>query len=577
MKTKRNLFHALLLAALTLMLVTPAQAYFAPSNGQAATLVLGQPDFTSNSSATTQSGMANPYGVAVDPNTHKVFVADFSNNRVLRFESVFAMINGASAEAVLGQSSFTNYSSATTQSGMFEPTGVYVDGGGRLWVADYSNNRILRFDNASSITSGANANGVLGQPDFVSNTLHTTQNGMYNPWSVSVDASGRLWVADLNNNRILRFDNAIAKSNGANADSVLGQTNFTSNGSAITQNGMDKPYGVAVDSGGRLWVGDSDNDRVLRFDNAAAKANGAKADGVLGQTLFTTNGGTATQKGMDEPIGLAVDNSSGTLYVADYQNNRILVFNSAASLANGANASYVLGQTTFTTATSGTSATTLYEPVPLFFDQNIKVLLTADSGNNRVLMYGKPSFSSTSTAADDGWVLESTPTSGMGGTLSAAGTLRVGDDASRKQYRSILYFNTASLPGNAVIKSVTLKIYKAGAVGTDPLTSGAFGPLLADIKKGTFGTTGLQTTDFQATASANAIGHFNPIGGGWYQLVIPASDYSYVKQSGVIQFRLRFSATSNDNNAANYDTFDAGEAASAFRPVLTVEYTLIFD
>jgi hypothetical protein len=179
-----------------------------------------------------------------------------------------------------------------------------------------------------------------------------------------------------------------------------------------------------------------------------------------------------------------------------------------------------------------------------------------------------------STAANDGWVLESTATSNVGGTFGATGTLRVGDDASKKQYRSILYFNTANLPDNAVIQGVTLKIYKTGAVGTDPLTLSAFGSLLADIQKGTFGTSALQTTDFQATASANAIGHFSSIGGGWYQLVVPAADYTYINLTGATQFRIRFTHTSNNNNIADYDTFDAGEASSAYRPLLTVEYTL---
>jgi hypothetical protein len=150
----------------------------------------------------------------------------------------------------------------------------------------------------------------------------------------------------------------------------------------------------------------------------------------------------------------------------------------------------------------------------------------------------------------------------------------VGDDASNRQYRSILYFNTSALPDNAVIRSVTLKIFKAAAVGTDPLPLTAFGSLLADIQKGTFGTAALQTTDFQAKASANAIGHFSSIGSGWYQLVIPASDYKYVNLAGVTQFRLRFASPSNNNKVADYDMFGAGDAASAYRPVLTVEYTL---
>jgi DNA-binding beta-propeller fold protein YncE len=339
---------------------------------------------------------------------------------------------------------------------------------------------------------------------------------------------------------------------------------------------MQNPNSVFVDSGGRLWVSDEGNNRVLRFDNAAAKANGANADGVLGQPDFTSNTGNTTQSGMYLPNGVAVDNLSGRLYVADYLNSRILVFNSAASLANGANASNVLGQTSFTTNTHGTSATTLFFPISVFYDQVTKVLLIGDYYNNRMLMYGKPSsyFSFTSTAAYDGWVLESTATSKMGGTLSAAGTWRVGDDASKKQYRSLLYFNTSTLPDNAVIRSVTLRIYKTGAVGTDPLTSGAFGFLLADIKKGTFGTAALQITDFQATASANAIGHFSSIGSGWYQLVIPASDYKYVNLTGVTQFRLRFASTNNNNKVADYDTFYAGGAASENRSVLSIEYSL---
>jgi sugar lactone lactonase YvrE len=570
MNTKSNFLRALLLAVMMLMLVTPAQAYFAPSNGQAATLVLGQPNFTSNTWSTTQSGMAGPFSIAVDPATHKVFVADFANNRVLRFASLYALTNGAAAEAVLGQPNFTSNSSSITQSGMDRPIGVFVDAGGRLWVADQYNSRVLRFDHASTIASGANANGVLGQLDFTSNGLATTQSGMDNPIGVFVDSSGRLWVADTWNYRVLRFDNAASKANGADADGVLGQPNFTSHSSATTQKGMYAPTGVFVDASGRLWVADYDNNRVLRFDNAASKANGARADGVLGQPNFISRGTATTQSGMNLPFDITVDNATGRLYVVEVNNSRILVFNSAASLANGANASYVIGQTNFTTGTpntGGISATTLDSPVSIFFDQISKVLLTADNNNSRVLMYGKPSryFSSTSTAAYDGWVLESTATSNVGGSLNSTNAtgLVVGDDASNRQYRSILYFDTSTLPDNAVIRSATLKIYKAWAGGTDPLTLSAFGPLLADVKKGTFGTAALQTTDFQATASANAIGHFSSIGGGWYRLVVPAVDYTYINLTGATQFRLRFTSTSNKNNAANYDAFYAGDATTS--------------
>ena len=430
-------------------------------------------------------------------------------------------------------------------------------------------------------SNGQAAKLVLGQPDFTSNAFHTTQTGMDYPYAVAVDPTTRkVFVADCSNNRVLRFASVYVLNNGAAAESVLGQPNFTSSGLAAAQNKMNCPSGVSVDAGGRLWVADWGNNRVLRFDKAASKANGANADGVLGQPDFTSSGTATSQKVMKYPTGVAIDNATGRLYVSDHDNDRILVFNAAAGLANGANASYVLGQKDFTTGTpntGGVSATGLHGPVGEFYDPDSKVLLVVDSENSRLLMYGNPftSFSSTSTAANDGWVLESAAASGKGGSLGATSDLRAGDNASNRRFRSILSFDTASLPDNAVIHSVTLKIKKAFAIGTDPLTSNSLGSLLADIKKGSFGATTLEVGDFQTASSFSAVANFSSIDAGWYKLVLPASDFTYVNLSGVTQFRLRFSSASNNNNVADYDSFYAGDAtAAADRPVLSVQYYL---
>lgn len=388
MKTKPYLSLSLALA-LAIMLVMPASAFFVPSDGQSATLVLGQPDFTGSSAITSQSGMSQPSGVAVDPTTGKVFVADSRHHRVLRFADVGSLSNGAPAEAVLGEPDFTTVSADLDQHGMDTPFGVAVDASGRLWVADGEHTRVLRFDNASAKANGANADGVLGEPDFTTQIINTTRSGMAGPGHLAVDASGRLWVADGPNSRVLRFDNAAAKANGADADGVLGQPDFTTSAANTTQSGMAHPVGVAVDASGRLWVADYGNSRVLRFDNAAAKANGADADGVLGEPDFTSSSFQTTQNGMNGPFGVTVD-TSGRLYVADKYNSRIMVFDAAASLANGANASSVLGQTNFTTGGCGTTDATLCGPEGAYYDPAAKVLWVADTGNNRVLKYGGP-------------------------------------------------------------------------------------------------------------------------------------------------------------------------------------------
>jgi sugar lactone lactonase YvrE len=378
---KKSLVLVLIASVVLVQGVSKAQFV----NGQNADVVLGQSNFTSSASATTQSGMYIPAGVAVDPTTGKVFVADNPNNRVLRFSSAAAAISGSAAEAVLGQPNFTSSTGATTQSGMNWPSCVAVDASGNLYVAELVNNRVLRFNSAATKTNGANADGVLGQTTFTTNTAVTTRSGMCNPNGVAVDALGNLYVADKANSRVLRFSSAATKTNGANADGVLGQPNFTTATTIATPSGMYDPYGVAVDTSGNLYVTDFENSRVLRFNSAATKANGANADGVLGQPNFTSSTGATTQSGMNSPTGIAVD-AYGNLYVAQLGSNRVLRFNSVATKANGANADGVLGQPDFTSSIGTTTQSGMRNPDCVAVDTSGN-LYVADAGNNRVLRF----------------------------------------------------------------------------------------------------------------------------------------------------------------------------------------------
>ena len=136
---------------------------------------------------------------------------------------------------------------------MNNPIGVHVDDAGRLWVGDYGNNRVLRFDDAANKANGAAADGVLGQPDFTTSSAATTAEKMAGPVGISADAAGRLWVSDFNNQRVLRFDDAANKANGAAADAVLGQPNFTTSVSGLDQDSMSGPNSVCADVAGNLW------------------------------------------------------------------------------------------------------------------------------------------------------------------------------------------------------------------------------------------------------------------------------------------------------------------------------------
>jgi sugar lactone lactonase YvrE len=291
---------------------------------------------------------------------------------------------------VLGQLNFTNGSAnqggSAAANTLSNPADIFVDGGGRLWVADTGNNRVLRFDLASLLTNDAPASRVFGQPDFVTVTPNVTQAKMSGPSGVFVDAVSALWVADTANNRVLRFDNIVLASNGANASGVLGQLTFITAATGTTALGMNSPTSVTVNSAGALWVADNANNRVLRFDAAAGKLDGAAADRVLGQPDFTTVATGLSATAMSAPYGVFIDNSTGNLWVGDYANRRVLRFSTAATLSSGAAATLVLGQPDFT---SNTLVTTVQGGggIRHIADGPAGSLLVADFDNNRVLRY----------------------------------------------------------------------------------------------------------------------------------------------------------------------------------------------
>jgi hypothetical protein len=178
-----------------------------------------------------------------------------------------------------------------------------------------------------------------------------------------------------------------------------------------------------------------------------------------------------------------------------------------------------------------------------------------------------------SVGANDGYILESTETSSVGGAMNSTSTVfYLGDGAADKQYRAILHFDL-NLPANAVITSVTLKLKKQGLVGSDPFPT--LGKIAVDIRTGAFGNNNiLQLTDFQSAAHKNTAGMiYNTPVNNWYSVAFPSSAFSFINKRGVTQFRLRFQIDDNENGTADYLKFYSGDfATAAARPTLVIEY-----
>lgn len=184
-----------------------------------------------------------------------------------------------------------------------------------------------------------------------------------------------------------------------------------------------------------------------------------------------------------------------------------------------------------------------------------------------------------SVGAQDGFVIESSENSNTGAsTDSLSAFLALGDHDANRQIRSIVSFNTNSIPDNAVITGVTLKLKKSFVInGGDPMMM--FQGFMIDLKNGFFGTVPtLQLMDFQAAASST-YGPFSPaLVSNTYSINLTAGKASINKLStngGLTQIRLRFQLDDNNNGVANYLSPHSGDATNvADRPKLVITYKL---
>ena len=205
------------------------------------------------------------------------------------------------------------------------------------------------------------------------------------------------------------------------------------------------------------------------------------------------------------------------------------------------------------------------------------------NGSLVVTAVAEPPLPLTSIAAQDGWVRESGEFTKKGGAMNAtATTLRIGDDALNRQYRSILSFDTSALPSNAVITKVTLHIAYAGKAGTSPFKT--HGNLLVDLKTAYFGTTNLlQKADFQSLATLSSAGIVGkvPVSTSIYESILTPTALAQLNTqlsgTGLTQVQLRLRFTKDDNNdfGADFLKFYSGNSLIPnAQPVLIIEYYL---
>jgi hypothetical protein len=177
----------------------------------------------------------------------------------------------------------------------------------------------------------------------------------------------------------------------------------------------------------------------------------------------------------------------------------------------------------------------------------------------------------------DGYILELFQNSATGGTAVATGTkgagLRIGDDADNKQYKSIVSFDTSTIPDWAVIDSAALLLKCGGEWGD----ASGFGAITADIKKGVWnGSVELEPEDFQALGGgANVVTLASyPSLDEWIEGNIITAKLDKINKTGRTQLRVHFKdVTTNSDLNRDVLCFYSGSNATNFnRPKLVVKY-----
>jgi len=355
-----------------------------------ADVVIGQSNFTTGTSGTTQTTFNRATGMALDTTVSPpiLYIADRDNHRILGYYNYLFIQTGAPADFVIGQSDYVTGTSGLSSTEFNQPQGIAVDPNGNLWVADNTNNRVLVF--ISPTTTDYTADYVFGQGG--SFTTGTQNNGgisdssLYLPMNIAFDNQNRAYICDTYNHRILIFNDPL--NTDRKADYVLGQSDFTTGSSSTTDSTLNMPYNCVILPNGDLYVADYSNHRILKFIDPINTDR--KADQVFGQagnyTTATANNPSLNEESLNYPINIAVD-EFGILYVSDATNHRVLAYNTPLDTT----ADYVYGQGgSYTTNTSSTTATGLYSPNGILTDKYGNILI-ADVNNHRVAKFLKTS------------------------------------------------------------------------------------------------------------------------------------------------------------------------------------------
>ena len=277
------------------------------------------PNYYGNTGDSGDGGLATnaalnlPTANAMDA-AGNLYIADAQNNVIRKVDTNGVMWTVAGNNH--SGAGYTNAVEAATNVTLSLPQGVAVDGSGNIYIAD-SGNGVVRKVNTSGMIATIAGNGTNG---YSGNGVWATNAELNSPFGVAVDSGGNVYIADSNNSLIRKVDtNGWITTVAGNYSLGWG---YSGDGGAATNAKLNAPYSVAVDSGGNLYIADSNNNVIRKVGTNGIITTVAGNSGGS----FSGDGGAATNAQIGSPCGVAVD-VVGNIYIPDTYNNVIRFVN----------------------------------------------------------------------------------------------------------------------------------------------------------------------------------------------------------------------------------------------------------
>jgi N-acetylneuraminic acid mutarotase len=313
---------------------------------------------------------SSPTGVAVD-SSGNLYIVDADNNRIRKVTASTGIITTVAGNGTAG---YSGDGGAATSAELDTPFGVAVDASGNLYIVDVNNDRIRKVTASTGIITTVAGNGTWG---YSGDGGTATSAELFSPFGVAVDASGNLYIADSGNNRIRKVT---ASTGIITTVAGNGTGGYTGDSGVATGAELNSPYGVAVDASGNIYIVDSGNNRIRKVTASTGVITTMAGNGTAG---YSGDSGAGTSAELNSPFGVAVD-ASGNLYIADTYNLVIRKVTASTGIITT-----VAGNGTAGSSGDGGAATSaeLSYPTAVEVDSPGNVYI-ADYNNNKVRTVG---------------------------------------------------------------------------------------------------------------------------------------------------------------------------------------------